>query len=40
MKYEGKLINMTRAWDKEKKILSPRQESNQRPPEHRVGALS
>jgi len=27
MKCEGELINMRRAWDKEK-ILSPRQESN------------
>ena len=42
-KYEshvkGELIYMTRAWEKEKN-LSPRQESNPWPPEHRVGALS
>ena len=34
-----KWSTMTRAWDKEKK-LSPRQESNPWPPEHRAGALS
>ena len=37
MKCEGELINMTRAWEREK-ILSP--QSNPWPPEHRAGALS
>ena len=36
---KGELINLTQAWDKEKS-LSPRQESNPWPPEHREGALS
>ena len=36
---KDELINMTPAWDKEKN-LSPQQELNPWPPEHRVGALS
>ena len=37
---KGELINMTRARDKENWNLSPRQESNQWPPEQMAGALS
>ena len=36
---KDEIINMTRAWDKEKN-LSPRRESYPWPPEHRAGALS
>ena len=37
---KGKLIYMTRAWNRWKKNLSTRQESNPWPPEHRAGVLS